>query len=152
MKGTTSRTSSPADAAAFEDEIVALIRALGLHRPDRTPCGQPVSVAEAQALHELAREPSLSQNVLASRMHLEKSTISRIASALEKCGWLARTRDEDDSRVLRLRLTPLGSRVARNLARSRAEKFARVFHSLPRDRRTAVIESLALLSEALDAD
>jgi len=25
----------------FQDNMVALVRALGLHKPDQTPCGQP---------------------------------------------------------------------------------------------------------------
>ena len=54
-----------------------LVRSLGLHKPDETPCGQPVSVAEAHALLEIAREPGISQNGLAGRLKLEKSTVSR---------------------------------------------------------------------------
>ena len=30
-----------------------MVRALGLHKPDETPCGQPVAVAGAHALMEL---------------------------------------------------------------------------------------------------
>lgn len=52
-------------ADALQDQIVGFIRAFGLHQPDRTPCGQPVPVSEAQALHELgtADEPVSSSSV-----------------------------------------------------------------------------------------
>ncbi len=86
-----------AQAVYFQDEIVSRIRSLGLYRPDQTPCGQPASVAEAQAVLELSREPRISQNGLAPRLQLEKSTVSRIAAILENRGWLERTRDKDEA-------------------------------------------------------
>ena len=136
--------------ASFQEEIVTLIRALGLHRPDQTPCGQPISVAEAQAILELSRESPISQSGLAAKLRLEKSTVSRIAAILEKRGWLDRKRDAIDSRVLRLRLTALGTKVAGNLAKSRAAKFSAVFEAIPETQRAAVLESLSILSEALN--
>ena len=33
--------------------MIGLVRAFGLHKPDETPCGQPVAVAGAHALMEL---------------------------------------------------------------------------------------------------
>ncbi|HEY6233636.1 MAG TPA: helix-turn-helix domain-containing protein, partial [Candidatus Elarobacter sp.] len=86
--------------AAFEEHMVQLVRSLGLHRPDETPCGQPISVAEAHALLEIAREPGLTQNGLANRLALEKSTVSRIAALLEGRGWVRRVRDDRDARFV----------------------------------------------------
>jgi DNA-binding MarR family transcriptional regulator len=135
--------------AAFEDELVALIRSLGLHRPDTTPCGHPISVAEAHAILELSRMPGMSQNELAAKLALEKSTVSRIAGMLEKRGWLNRRRDRRDSRVLQLKLTAAGAKAARNLAVSRTQKFERVFDAIPPAQRTAVLKTLAILCQAL---
>jgi len=128
---------------------VALIRALGLHRPDRTPCGAPISVGEAQALFELADHPGIFQNELAARLHLEKSTVSRLAKILERRGWLDRSRDKDDSRLVRLRLTAAGSKAVQRLSASRRARFAKVFEAIPLDDRDALLDSLALLSEVL---
>jgi len=129
---------------------VGLIRALGLHRPDQTPCGQPISVAEAQATLELFREPDISQNGLANKLRLEKSTVSRLAGMLERRGWIARVRDKDDSRRLRLRLTTAGRRAAQNLAASRQKKFAAVFEAIPVKSRDAVVDALSILREVLN--
>lgn len=142
------RTTKPA-SEAFEQQIVRLIRALGLHRPDQTPCGAPISVGEAQALFELAREPGVSQNELAARLHLEKSTVSRLAKTLEQRGWLDRVRDEHDSRLFKLRLTAAGSKAVQRLAAARRARFAKVFNAVPAHRRGALLESLSLLSEVL---
>ena len=54
--------------------MVALVRSFGLHRPDETPCGEPVPVAEAHALMDLAADGPLNHGELASRLRLEKST------------------------------------------------------------------------------
>lgn len=129
---------------------MGLIRALGLHRPDQTPCGAPISVGEAQALFELARDPGISQNELAARLHLEKSTVSRLAKMLEQRGWLDRSRDKDDSRLRRLRLTAAGSRAVQRLSASRRARFAKVFDAIPAHKRNALLDSLSLLSEVLN--
>jgi hypothetical protein len=58
--------SDPAAAEhALQNQFIAFIRAFGLHQPEQTPCGEPVSVAEAHALIELSLAEQLSQNDLA---------------------------------------------------------------------------------------
>jgi DNA-binding MarR family transcriptional regulator len=141
-----------ADAGAFIEEIITLIRALGLQKLGQTPCRQPVSVAEAQTLLELSRTQGMSQNSLAARLGLEKSTISRLVSILEDRAWVQRARDTDDTRLVRLRLTALGARAAGRLATSRRQKFERVFRSIPRAERGAVLKALSVLTEALRRD
>jgi hypothetical protein len=34
----------------LQERMIGLVRAFGLHKPDETPCGQPVAVAGAHAL------------------------------------------------------------------------------------------------------
>lgn len=136
--------------ASFEAQLVALIRALGLHRPDQTPCGAPVSVGEAHALFEISRRPGISQNDLAAHLRLEKSTVSRLAKLLEQRGWLDRARDVTDARLLRLHVSSAGAKMARRLAASRRAKFSKAFEAIPAQKRQAVLDSLSLLSEVLD--
>jgi DNA-binding MarR family transcriptional regulator len=133
--------------AAFQEQMMQLVRSLGLHKPDQTPCGQPVSIAEAHALLEIAREPGLTQNGLATRLRLEKSTISRIAGMLERRGWIRRVRDERDARFVRLHLTRRGITANANIAVSRRAKFDRLFGAIPANRRGGVVEALSLLLE-----
>ncbi len=133
--------------SAFQEQMVQLVRSLALHKPDETPCGQAVSIGEAHALLEIAREPGITQNGLAARLRLEKSTVSRIAAMLERRGWLRRLRDEHDARFIRLQLTRRGINANTNIAVSRRAKFDRIFGALPADRRAAVVEALSLLLE-----
>jgi DNA-binding MarR family transcriptional regulator len=134
----------------FQDAMVGLIRSLGLHKPDTTPCGQPLSVGEAQALLEIGREPGLTQNGLARRLSVDKSTVSRLVGMLERRSWIERVRDRNDSRFYHLRLTAAGTKANANLAQSRREKFERIFEAIPRAQRAGVAASLSALMEAID--
>ncbi len=134
---------------ALQEQIVAFIRAFGLHRPEQTPCGEPVSVAEAHALLELSYGSLLSQNALAHRLQLEKSTVSRLVGILERKGWITRARSAHDGRAIELRLTDAGNGVAAQLAQARQAKFAQLLSALPESQRPMVIEALGMLVEAL---
>jgi DNA-binding MarR family transcriptional regulator len=133
----------------LQEQLIALVRAFGLHRPNQTPCGEPVAVAEAHALMELAQGVPLSQNDLAARLQLEKSTVSRLVGILESRGWIARARSAQDGRARELRLTDRGRQMAADLAEARRTKFARVFEAIPETERAAVLESLQILVEAM---
>lgn len=124
-----------------------LVRALGLHKADETPCGQPVSVGEAHALLEISREAGMTQNGLAARLRLEKSTVSRLAAMLERRGWIRRVRDPRDARFVRLHLTQRGTAANATIARARRAKFQRIFGAIPADRRERVVEALSTLVE-----
>lgn len=134
---------------ALQERVVAFIRAFGLHRPDETPCGKPISVSEAHALMELSRDAVVSQSELAARLGLEKSTVSRLVSQLAARGWVMRERDPGDGRALRLTLSEAGHRAAAALAAARREKFARVLERIPADERETVDRALEVLVEAM---
>jgi DNA-binding MarR family transcriptional regulator len=134
---------------ALQDQIIALIRAFALHRPDTTPCGQPVTIAEAHALLELQRDEPLSQQELGQRLHLEKSTVSRLVSQLEGRQWIIRTRSEVDARVVKLGLSIEGQAAAAQLSALRAEKFGRVLAAIPPEQREQVIAALEILVGAM---
>jgi DNA-binding MarR family transcriptional regulator len=133
----------------LQERMIALIRAFGLHKPDQTPCGRPVSVAEAHALIELSRAETLVQKELASRLRLEKSTVSRLVGMLEGRGWVERSRSPQDGRALELRLTEAGKRTAENIAEARRAKFAQILEAIPEEERESVLESMRILEEAM---
>lgn len=137
------------DSPDLQGQLIALIRAFGLHRPDQTPCGQSVTVAEAHALMELTDKTLLSQNELAERLSLEKSTVSRLAKVLERRGWIERNRNHTDRRIIQLTLTKDGRRAAEQLATARREKFDRILSSIPKAQRVDVLDSLKILVEAI---
>jgi DNA-binding MarR family transcriptional regulator len=137
------------DALALQEEMMALVRAFGLHQPDRTPCGEPIPVSEAHTLAALAGNAPLTQQELGHRLRLEKSTVSRLVRQVEARGWVTRSGDDRDGRVVRLALTEQGQQVAGELANARAAKFTRLIGAIPEEQRAAVLSSLRVLVEAM---
>ena len=137
------------DVGALQDDVVAFVRAFGLHRPGETPCGRPVSVSEAHALMELSNAELITQSELSVRLNLEKSTVSRLVGELVERGWIDRERDPGDGRALRVRLTEKGRRAARELADARRAKFQALLERIPESERADVHRALGVLVEAL---
>ena len=133
----------------LQEQMIALVRAFGLHQPEETPCGQPVTVAEAYTLMELTRDGRLMQNELVVRLNLAKSTVSRLVDGLVKRGWVARTRNPDDGRGKVLTLTAEGQTVAATIAAARQKKFTRVLEQISPKQHASVIRSLDILVEAI---
>ena len=136
----------------FQKQMIELIRAFGLHKPDQTPCGQPVAVTEAHALMALTSDEPLSQKQLGTVLSLEKSTVSRLVSQLQKRGWIARTRSVKDKRMIELRLTDSGRTVSAQLAEARQAKFQRVLSAIPVEQQAFVTDALSILVEAMRED
>ncbi|MCB9148991.1 MAG: MarR family transcriptional regulator [Caldilineaceae bacterium] len=135
----------------FQEKMIALVRAFGWHRPAETPCGQPVTIAEAHALLEIARADGISQNELTVSLNLAKSTVSRLISKIEHRGWVVRQPHEQDRRAYRLFLTPKGSEIAQQLAQARQSKMDGILAQIPVGQRDDVLKSLDLLVKAIQA-
>src|SRR5271165_3024344 len=130
------------------ESVVAFVRSFGLHKPDQTPCGQPVAVAEAHALMDLATFGSMRQGELAARLRLEKSTVSRLVRQMEAHGWIRRNSDRHDGRAVLILLTRKGRETAGELSRVRQEKFARILAAIPEVKRSMVVEAISILERA----
>lgn len=135
----------------FQAQIVALTRAFGWHRPMSTPCGKPVSIADAHALLELSQGVPLTQNELAKRLNLSKSTVSRLVTNLAKRGWVARTRNALDGRAVDLMLTEAGETVAAELAEARQKKMAGILEQISAEHHPQIQSALQTLLEAIHA-
>jgi len=137
--------SSPDDLAR---NVMAFVRAFGLHSPERTPCGEPISVSQAHALTELAAQP-LTQAELARRLRLDRSVVSRLADTLSQRGWLRRQRHPHDQRAVELVLTDTGRRAADRLAGARRARMATLLDAIPAGERDAVLHALDVLTRSL---
>ncbi|MBV9998905.1 MAG: MarR family transcriptional regulator [Verrucomicrobia bacterium] len=133
-------------ARELMEAVVTLVRAFGLHRPDRMPSGgRPISVAEVHALMDMHAAGPISQRDLAAGLCLEKSTVSRLVRLMEGRGWVRRTTAEHDRRVMHVSLSEAGRTAAQHLARVRGAKFARVLAAIPQDQRVSVVEAVSAL-------
>jgi DNA-binding MarR family transcriptional regulator len=96
------------EAEQLHTLFMDLVRVAGLLQPDQELPEFAISLSQAFALHELDTGVPLSQQELADRLVLEKSTVSRMIADLENKGLVERERDPANRRTYRLRLTDEG--------------------------------------------
>ena len=111
-----------------------------------------LSTSEARALIELVAARGISQGQLGTLLGLEKSTVSRLATGLERKGWIERGRDEANQRYIRLYLTPEGSRVAATVWQAWQSRQARVLSGLSGREREGLAAGLRGLIRELAAE
>jgi DNA-binding MarR family transcriptional regulator len=133
----------------LHEMLMDLVRAAGLLQPDRAVPGQPVSMSQAFALHELDTDDPLSQRDLAERLCLEKSTVSRMAAEMERKGLLVRERDPANRRLYRLRLTDRGRALHGRMASVFHEQYVRWVSAMTRAERDALLAGLPALVRAI---
>lgn len=64
----------------------------------------------------LLNDGEMTQGQLGERLHLEKSSVSRLTDGLEKRGWIVRTKDPNDSRQRLVTPTPKALDIAEHCA------------------------------------
>ena len=145
-------TRNEIQAQLFQEQLMQFVRGLGLHRSDATPCGFPVSLAEACALVALTHNEPLSQRELVQALNLEKSTVSRLVVELIDRGWVVRERDASDARVQLMRRTPAGVTASDAIVQARNQRFGELLGRIEPARRQQVVDAMMLLAEAVSDD
>jgi DNA-binding MarR family transcriptional regulator len=139
------------EAEVLQSSFTGVVRALGLLRPDTTPCGQAMSITEAHALGDLHAHGPITQQQLADALRLQKSTISRLVDRLTEGGLVERTPNPQDRRSHLIGLTPTGTRRARRLEDARRELFERLLADLAHNERRLVVDGVTRLAQAAHA-
>lgn len=88
---------------------------------------------------------------LADYMGVTPSTMSLNLKRLETAGFISRSRDPADRRVMNVRLTAVGARVRDRLTMLDADRVDSMLRRLRPPERRMAVEGLALLAEASDA-
>ncbi len=72
-----------------------------------------VTGQQLAALRTVSESPRITLSELSARMYIHNSTISGIVDRLERRGYLVRYRDQNDRRVIYLRISPEGKKVVK---------------------------------------
>jgi len=124
---------------------VAFADAFRQHRLDHTPGGLAITFSEVYALAEMLYQRGINSSDLGKRLHLHKSTVSRLVAQLVERGWVERQPCMRNGRVLALHLKPEGVRVAVQVALARGGKSEVIINALRKEELPAVLQSLANL-------
>lgn len=100
-------------------------------------------------LHQIATNGSAGVKALADDFHLDISTISRQASALEQKGYLFRVPDPLDGRAYTLQISELGSDMLKKDTDIRRDKFLQLLEDWSEDDRERFGQLLQKLNEAI---
>lgn len=134
-------------ASSFPDDALRralqrLVRMGGLLEPHEH-AGLKLSLSEVMAIGELSEVEAMSQHELGRLLGLEKSTVSRLAAALERRGWIVRQREPSNRRVYRLELSDDGRAVAYRLGADLRAHHQQLLSALTPTEREALTVGLA---------
>ena len=140
--------------AALEDDAVRLHRVLlelkraYQFRDRECICCYDVSVTQCWALEALIRRDGLTLNELAGELYLEKSTASRVVSALERKGYVERARHPDDGRAIVLSASTAGRQLYARIEEGLLAQERRLLEEFDPEVRRSLIRLLGRLTEA----
>jgi DNA-binding MarR family transcriptional regulator len=102
-------------------------------------CCHDISVTQCYALDALVRRGVASLGLLASMLMLDKSTTSRVVEALERKGYVKRSSDPRDARVVQLSATARGRSLHATIQSNLLAEERAVIEDLPADVRRATV-------------
>lgn len=118
-----------------------------LDEAEKSCCG--ITLAQADALEAVGRAGEISLNDLASRLNLDKSTLSRTVSNLVTQGFCERDVHPDDRRYIAIRLTESGRALFSRIDGDLDAYFGQIYQALPAGKRSQVVESAEILLAAI---
>lgn len=128
--------------------IRILVRNLGvLEKTDASCCG--VTITQCHAIVEIGRKKRISLIDLADLLGVDKSTMSRTINNLVEAGLVIRDLDAENRRYVIIQLTDKGVDVYKSTEESMEGYYTSIFRSIPKDKRSQVLESLQLLIDAV---
>ena len=148
-------TGPDGDARRLHAMLVELMRHRSLRDPISATCAElRLSAPQVHTLLAMGHEGPLTMGELARRVAVTEKTTTGLVDRLERDGLVLRLRDGADRRVVRVKLTAHGTRLARRLDAEVLEKITWLMHRLDSgDRRDLfrIIGKLTDLAEEQNA-
>lgn len=137
--------------AILEYEMALLVRLLTSTHP-RNPQVLTLDRSAYLILHLMAEvgDPLALQEI-ASRLHVDLSTVSRQVSAMERKKLIRKHPDPNDFRVHRLTMTPYGVQQFHAMREARYTTYADILRDWPSTERDALANQLTRLNRAIRA-
>ena len=133
------------DAHALYQKLNELLRVVQFRDRDRACCFD-VSVSQCYALKAVVDAGALTANELAAQLYLDKSTASRVANGLETKGYLVRSRDPEDGRIVRLEASPEGRALCQRIEDALAAEYAEILGDFDPEIRVAITRMVGRLA------
>ena len=137
----------------IEQAIRLYGRTLALVDPSRLEAwvGLGLTMTQLGVLFLLRQEAGMPAGLLAERLRLTPSTLTRIVDRLVRLNLVRRQEDSDDRRLVRHCLTPEGAQALQEMARTARAYLTEILRRLPREKLERLLEALQDLSQAAEA-
>jgi MarR family 2-MHQ and catechol resistance regulon transcriptional repressor len=138
-----------ADAQALQAAVAELVRVYQFRDRDRICC-HDISVTQCYALETLVDAGPMRLGALAERLFLDKSTTSRVVTALIRKKYVEQRQDDTDARASVLRVTASGRRLHGRITEDLVTQQKALLADLPAEIRHGVIQTIQRLARAAD--
>lgn len=108
-----------------------------------------ITSPQFDALLFLHRDGDMPMGALCDRMSLACSTVTDLVSRMEKGGFVIRERDQNDRRVIKVRLLPRGEEMVHKVMASRIRYLTDILADLPAEERAKAIAVLEEIYELI---
>jgi len=137
----------------IEQTIRLYGRTLALVDPSRLEAwvGLGLTMTQLGVLFLLRREVGAPAGLLAERLRVTPSTLTRIVDRLVRLNLVRRQEDSDDRRLVRHYLTPEGAQSLEEMARAARAYLTEILRHLPREKLERLLEALQDLIRAAEA-
>ncbi len=112
--------------------------------------GMGLHHAQGMILYHLWHRDGIAQNVLAQALHITPPSASNTLQRMERDGWVARSRDADDQRVVRVFLTEKAKLLRSEARRSFQQLDRELTAVLPEEERAMLMDLLLKVHRHLD--
>lgn len=129
------------DAEEFDyilRQVIFIVRKRGREIMRRFQITSP----QLNALFELFLHGNLTMGELCSRLYLASSTVTEIIDRLERNGFVTRTKDEEDGRLVRIQVLPAGYELMETVMKDRRDYWTGIFKRIRRDERRVLLKVL----------
>lgn len=127
-----------------------LVRNLSLLDSDRASCCG-VTLVQCHAIVEIGRMGKTSPSLLAERLRLERSTVTRVVDNLVAQGLVLREPDQGDRRALVLSLTDKGCDFFISTENAMEEFYGSIMEKIPSHEHKALVSGIRTIAKAFEA-
>jgi DNA-binding MarR family transcriptional regulator len=138
------------DAIELTSAVAELVRVYQFRDRDQICC-HDISVTQCYALEAIVQHGPMRSTALAARLYLDKSTTSRVVTALVRKRYVQQRRDPADGRAVTLNVTRAGRALYQRINDDLVEQQKTLLADLDPDLRAGVTRVITRLASAADA-
>ena len=111
--------------------------------------GFAVNMSQLKAMTVFSEDIPLSMGELCKMANVKMPSMTEVVDRFEKEGVLDRIRDNEDRRVVKVKMTAKGKKMHQEVLKRRADELTKRFGVLTTEERTSLVDSLKSVSELL---